>query len=92
MGAAELQFAVKAVDNASGTLKNVGEQSGIRAGDGGFQVNVKGDTTLVGGAITSTDKAVNEGKNSFTTGGKASLAIPSRAAEMSCTADTFLPK
>ena len=42
---------------------------GLRAGDGGFQVNVKGDTTLTGGAITSTDKAVNEGKNSFTTGG-----------------------
>ena len=58
-----------AAQNIESTLKSVGEQSGIRAGDGGFQVNVKGDTTLVGGAITSTDKAVNEGKNSFTTGG-----------------------
>ncbi len=43
------------------------EQSGIKAGDGGFQVNVQGNTDLKGGAITSTDKAVNEGKNSLTT-------------------------
>ncbi|MEN5182079.1 hypothetical protein ABE501_20185 [Comamonas testosteroni] len=38
--------------------------------DGGFQVNVAGDTTLKGGAITSTQKAVDEGKNSFRTGGQ----------------------
>ncbi|MEN5182088.1 hypothetical protein ABE501_20230 [Comamonas testosteroni] len=38
--------------------------------DGGFQVNVAGDTTLKGGAITSTQKAVDEGKNSFHTGGQ----------------------
>ncbi len=46
---------------------SVTEQSGIRAGDGGFTVNVQGNTDLVGGAITGTDKAVNEGKNSLTT-------------------------
>ncbi|WP_138922518.1 hemagglutinin repeat-containing protein [Hylemonella gracilis] len=46
---------------------SVGQQSGFRAGDGGFQVNVKGNTELIGGAITSTDKAVDGGKNTFQT-------------------------
>ena len=49
---------------------SVNQQSGIHAGDGGFHVAVEGDTTLQGGAITSTDKAVNDGNNSFTTGGQ----------------------
>ena len=40
-------------------------QSGIAAGDGGFDVNVKGNTDLKGGAITSTAPV---DKNSFTTG------------------------
>lgn len=47
--------------------QSVTEQSALRAGDGGFNVNVSGNTSLVGGAITSTDKAVQEGKNTFTT-------------------------
>ena len=46
---------------------SVTEQSGIKAGDGGFQVNVQGNTDLKGGVISSTDKAVTEGKNSLTT-------------------------
>ncbi|MFP5350244.1 MAG: hemagglutinin repeat-containing protein [Gammaproteobacteria bacterium] len=41
---------------------SVTEQFGIRAGDGGFNVTVKGDTTLIGAVITSTDKAATEGK------------------------------
>ncbi|MGY6241785.1 hemagglutinin repeat-containing protein (plasmid) [Burkholderia ambifaria] len=45
----------------------VGEQSGIKAGDGGFQVSVKGNTDLKGGAIASSDKAVQDGVNSLTT-------------------------
>ncbi len=49
---------------------SVNQQSGIHAGDGGFHVSVLGDTTLTGGVITSTDKAVNDGKNSFSTGGQ----------------------
>ncbi|WP_144264592.1 hemagglutinin repeat-containing protein [Polaromonas sp. C04] len=48
---------------------SVTEQSGIKAGDGGFDVNVKGNTDLKGGVIASTDKAVNDGRNSFATGG-----------------------
>nr|WP_230965386.1 hemagglutinin repeat-containing protein [Burkholderia stagnalis] len=45
----------------------VSEQSGIKAGDGGFQVNVKGNTDLKGGVIASGDKAVQDGVNSLTT-------------------------
>ena len=44
---------------------SVAEQSAIRAGDGGFQVNVQGKTTLTGGQITSTQAAVQEGKNQY---------------------------
>ncbi len=47
---------------------SVTEQSGIRAGDGGFQVEVKGHTDLKGGAITSTQAAVAAGANSFQSG------------------------
>ena len=50
--------------------QSVNEQSGIRAGDGGFQVNVEGITTLTGGAITSTEAAVNAGQNTFNTAGQ----------------------
>jgi filamentous hemagglutinin len=39
--------------------QSVNEQSGILAGDGGFQVNVKGNTNLKGAVIASTDQAVN---------------------------------
>ncbi|MEZ2353470.1 hemagglutinin repeat-containing protein [Caballeronia sp. RCC_10] len=37
---------------------SVTEQSGIQAGDGGFQLNVKGNTDLKGGVIASSDQAV----------------------------------
>jgi Hemagglutinin repeat len=53
--------------NISSDYQNVAQQSALRAGDGGFNVNVTGNTDLKGGAITSTDKAVNEAKNTFTT-------------------------
>ncbi|MGA3888367.1 hemagglutinin repeat-containing protein [Ralstonia nicotianae] len=46
---------------------SVTEQSGIKAGDGGFQINVRGNTGLKGAVITSTDKAVQNGANSLTT-------------------------
>ncbi|MDO8769378.1 MAG: hemagglutinin repeat-containing protein [Burkholderiaceae bacterium] len=55
--------------SVNSNFQSVAEQSGIKAGDGGFQVDVKGNTDLKGGVIASTDKAVNEGNNSFTTGG-----------------------
>lgn len=46
---------------------SVAEQSALRAGNGGFDVNVAGNTTLAGGAITSTQAAVDTGANRFQT-------------------------
>jgi hypothetical protein len=55
--------------NINSTYTSVTEQSGLRAGDGGFNVTVQGNTTLVGGAITSTQTAVEQNLNRFQTGG-----------------------
>ncbi len=52
-------------DKSSSDYHSVVEQSGIKAGDGGFKINVKDKTTLAGGIIESTAPA---GKNSLTTG------------------------
>lgn len=46
---------------------SVNEQSGIMAGDDGFQVNVNGNTNLKGAVIASTDKAIQNNVNSLTT-------------------------
>lgn len=54
--------------------QSVVEQSGFKAGDEGFQVTVKGDTDLKGAVIASTDKAVEDGKNTFKTDGTLTLA------------------
>jgi filamentous hemagglutinin len=54
--------------HASGNYASVTEQSGIQAGDGGFAVNVVGNTNLHGGVIASTNVAVDSGLNSFSTG------------------------
>ncbi len=56
--------------NINSTYTSVTEQSGLRAGDGGFNVNVQGNTRLVGGAITSTQEAIDHGKNTFQTAGQ----------------------
>ncbi len=48
---------------------SVTEQSGLKAADAGFDVKVAGQTRLIGGAITSTQKAVDDGVNHFTSGG-----------------------
>jgi filamentous hemagglutinin len=47
---------------------SVQEQSGIRAGDGGFQGQVAGNTDLKGGVISSSEKAIKDGSNSLATG------------------------
>ncbi|POY45225.1 hypothetical protein C3007_01355 [Avibacterium gallinarum] len=47
---------------------SVQEQSGLFAGDEGYQVNVRKHTDLTGGLITSTARAETEGKNRFETG------------------------
>jgi filamentous hemagglutinin len=48
---------------------SVGQQSAIRAGDGGFAVKVQGKTDLKSAQITSTQAAIDQGKNSFTSAG-----------------------
>ncbi|WP_415877870.1 hypothetical protein [Burkholderia diffusa] len=57
----------------------VGEQSGIKAGDSGFQVNVNGNTDLKGGVIASSDKAVRDGVNDLTTATLTSSDIQNHA-------------
>ncbi|CAM3419977.1 hypothetical protein BOSP111201_04005 [Bordetella sputigena] len=49
-------------------FKTVTEQTGLWAGDGGFQINVKDNTTLIGSVIASSDKAVADGLNFLSTG------------------------
>ena len=49
--------------------KAVGQQSGIFTGDGGFDPVVDGKTTLIGGAITTTDKALELGLNKYVSKG-----------------------
>ncbi|AFT85935.1 filamentous hemagglutinin family outer membrane protein [Paraburkholderia phenoliruptrix BR3459a] len=51
--------------SANGSYVGVNEQAGIQAGDGGFNVNVKGNTDLKGATIASTADAAN---NNFSTG------------------------
>lgn len=53
---------------AEGDYASVTEQSGIMAGDEGFQITVDGNTDLKGAAIASTDKAIENDKNILTTG------------------------
>ncbi len=50
--------------NASSSYANVGEQSGIYAGQGGFDINVKGNTDLKGAVIASD---ATKDKNSLST-------------------------
>ena len=56
-----------AAAKANGSHASVSEQSGIKAGDGGFDVSVKGSTDLKGGVISSTQAAIDDKKNSFQT-------------------------
>ncbi|HWW08180.1 hemagglutinin repeat-containing protein [Collimonas sp.] len=50
-----------------GNYASVGEQSGIKTGDGGFIVNVNGNTDLKGGVIASSDTAVKNNANMLVT-------------------------
>ena len=47
---------------------SVQEQSGLFAGDEGYQIDIRNHTDLTGALITSTTQAETEGKNSFSTG------------------------
>jgi len=50
-----------------GDFASVREYSGIQAGDGGFQINVNGNTDLKGAVIASTDQAVENKLNYLST-------------------------
>lgn len=54
--------------NINANYASVNEQSGVFAGDDGYQINVKNNTDLKGAIITSTQVAENLGKNSLDTG------------------------
>jgi filamentous hemagglutinin len=49
-------------------FQTVTQQTGLWAGDGGFQIDVKGNTTLIGSVIASSDKAIADGLNQLSTG------------------------
>jgi filamentous hemagglutinin len=51
--------------NASGSYAGVNQQAGIQAGSGGFDINVNGNTDLMGAYIAS---AADASQNSLTTG------------------------
>lgn len=59
---------------ADGVFVSPSTQSGIKAGDGGFDVNVKGNTNLTGAVIESTQVAIDNNKNSFSTGGSLTMS------------------
>jgi filamentous hemagglutinin len=58
---------------------SVRNQSGIFAGDGGFQIDVKGNTTLIGGAILSSDTARQNNLNALSTQSITATDIQNRA-------------
>ena len=69
-----------AAANAKGDFASVKEQSGIKAGDGGFNVNVAGNTDLKGGVISSTQAAIDTGTNSLKTASLTTSDIENRSA------------
>lgn len=52
---------------AHGDFASVSRRSGIYAGDGGFDVHVKGNTGFKGGVIASTQAAIDQGLNRLIT-------------------------
>ena len=72
--------------NLNSNFQSVGEQSGLKAGDGGFQVSVANNTALVGGVIASTQQAVEANRNRFTTANQLSITDVQNTASYSGTA------
>lgn len=48
---------------ANSDYRSVVEQTGIFAGDGGFQINVQGETSLIGAVINASKAAISANKN-----------------------------
>lgn len=81
-------YGMSTVSGASGSFgatdidsdyASVTEQSGIKAGDDGFDIRVGGNTDLIGGVIASSDKAVQDGKNRLVTASLTSRDIKNKA-------------
>ncbi|WP_155865155.1 hemagglutinin repeat-containing protein [Achromobacter xylosoxidans] len=60
-------------------FKSVTEQTGLRAGDGGFQIDAQNNTRLIGSVIASSDRAIADGLNQLGTGTLATEDIGNRA-------------
>ncbi|MDY7579776.1 hemagglutinin repeat-containing protein [Herbaspirillum sp. RTI4] len=73
----------------NGNYTSVTTQSGIKAGDGGFAVVVKGDTDLKGGVIESNQAAIAAGNNTLITGTLTYLASQPNAASQGGAAIQF---
>ena len=73
-GAVATVSANSAGAKADGVFISPNTQAGIKAGDGGFDVNVKGNTNLTGAVIESTQAAIDASKNSFQTGGALTMS------------------
>lgn len=59
----------------NGDFASVTEQTGLKAGDGGFQVSVAGNTDLKGAVVTSTQAAVDAKVNTLATGSLTASSI-----------------
>ncbi|WP_336603817.1 DUF6862 domain-containing protein, partial [Bordetella sp. 02P26C-1] len=56
------------VGRMKSNFESVTEQSGLWAGDGGFQIDVQNNTRLIGGVIASSDAAIADRLNKLGTG------------------------
>lgn len=65
--------------NINGNYASVQEQSGLKSGDGGFQIAVKGNTDLKGAVIESSRAAIDAGNNSLITASLTSSDIQNRS-------------
>lgn len=54
--------------NSHSDYANVVQQTGIEAGEGGYDVHVGGNTNLVGALLTSNQAAIDANRNTLTTG------------------------
>jgi filamentous hemagglutinin len=75
--------------NIDSNYASVTEQSGIKAGDGGYQVNVEGDTSLKGAVIAASDQAIADGKTDFKTGGTLTMSDIQNSASYQADATGF---
>lgn len=64
---------------ANSNYASVTEQSGIQAGDGGFNLKINGNTDLKGGVIASSDKAITDNLNKLVTNTLTQSDIQNRA-------------